>query len=171
MRKTFVMLTLMLGTLVFSTSGCAQHAATNYVMDLTVVPPTGSYSFVFSRVIVTGSNCPTATTGTYTMLNDATATAATNYEDNTVAGLKVCYVAQSKDTSVTPAAYSLPSNTAGPFNVPANPLAPTLSGSQTTTSAEMVKPQVRPQSKPMPVKTNGKLPTPVLTASLRAIGK
>jgi len=153
--------------LMMAATGCAQHAMTLNAVDLTVIPPskaTSTYVYVFSRVTVTGTTCPVPSTGTYAMLNDSAATASPTYTDP-AAGLKVCYVAQSKDTSVSPAAYSAPSNVVGPLTVPSDPLAPSLSAIPAVNSAEMVKPIPAPAMIPAKAVDKG-LPSPVLTAEM-----
>ena len=156
--------------LMMAATGCAQHATTLNVADLTIIPPAGAtstYVYVFSRVTVTGTTCPVPSTGTYTMLNDSAATASPTFTDP-AAGLKVCYVAQSKDTSISPAAYSFPSNAVGPLTVPANPLAPSLSAIPAVNSVEMVKPTLIPAPKAIPAKAiNPQMAAPVLTAVVR----
>ena len=154
-------------------TGCqAQHAITDNVVDLTVIPPTvatSTYTYVFSRATATGTTCPVPSTGTYTMLNDSGATSSPTYTDPAADGLKVCYVAQSKDTSTTPPSYSSPSNVAGPFTVPLNPLAPSLTATPTVNSVELVKPDLIPVPKMIPAKSIDKRMTaPILSASLRA---
>lgn len=91
-------------------------------------------TYVISRATVSGSSCP-ATTGTnYTPLNQSAPVSGLSYTDNNVAGLNVCYIAQTLQGS----AVSQPSNVVGPFQVQAVPLAPNLN--QPTQSEVTVPP-------------------------------
>lgn len=174
MRKQLTILAI-IATLAMAAGCNAQHAITQNAVDLTVIPPPGAtstYVYVFSRVTVTGSSCPVPSTGTYTLLNDSGATASPTYTDPGATGLKVCYVAQSKDTSVSPPLYSSPSNTAGPYTVPQNPLAPSLTATPAVNSVGLVKPALGPAPTETPVKAiDRRMPAPALTAVLRMTGE
>ena len=126
----------------FAAVGChGQVPATTHQVLLTWTAPSNctasTCTYLISRVIVTGSTCPTATTGTYKAINTGAEVTASTYTDTTAAGLTVCYIAQT-DLS---GAYSVASNTAGPLVVPAPPTAPsTVTGSQTTVTASTASP-------------------------------
>ena len=123
-------------------AGChAQVPATTHTVVLsgTDTCPTGSTcTYLWSRVTVTGTACPAATTGTYAALNKGSETSTVAYTDASAIGLSVCYVGQ-QDIS---GAYSVASNTAGPFVVPSNPTAPAVAGSQSTQTASIEKPSI-----------------------------
>lgn len=144
--------------------GCAhgQVAPTNHQVALTWTAPAASGSwagctpsapctYVISRITVTGSTCPAANVATpnYTPLNASSAVSTTSYNDTSASGLTACYIAQTEQGS----AVSGPSNVAGPFVVPANPLAPSLTGAEASVAPFVV-----------PV---GNAAAPVLTASIR----
>ena len=108
--------------------GChGQVPPTSHTVTLTITPPPGvsGYTYVVSRATAT-TTCPTPdiTTPNYTPLNQSNPMTGTTYVDAAVAGQTVCYIAQ----SVVGGAVSGPSNTAGPFAVPANPTAPSIGG-------------------------------------------
>lgn len=143
--------------------GHAQVKPTAFQVSLSWTAPSASGSwagctagapctYVASRITLTAgtSTCPAANVGTpnYTPLNTASPVSAAVYLDTTAVGSTVCYIVQTEQGS----AVSQPSNVAGPFVVPASPLAPSLSGNQTV--AEV-----------MPVPT-GNSEAPVLSAKL-----
>jgi hypothetical protein len=104
----------------------AQVPPTHHSVTLSGTAPAGctGCTYVFSRATITGSACP-ATTGTsYTPLNQASPAAAVSFTDTTASGSTACYVAQTLQAG----AVSVPSNVAGPFTVPADPAAPSLTG-------------------------------------------
>lgn len=159
---------LFLATLSVLTVGCghAQVAPTSYQVALTYTAPVASGSwtgcttaapctYVLSRITLASgtTSCPAANTGTpnYTPLNASSPVTGTSYTDASAIGLTVCYIAQTEQSS----AVSGPSNTAGPFAVPASPLAPTLSGAESTAKASMQLPA-----------TAGSKGAPVLSAKL-----
>lgn len=90
-------------------------------------------------------------TPNYTPLNAATPAAGASYADTSATGLTACYTVQTEQGS----AVSGPSNVAGPFAVPASPLAPSLTGNQTV--AEVM---------PVPTVSGG---APVLSAKLERV--
>ena len=138
------------------TLGChSQVTPTNSVVTLggTVPAPSGTWlgcvagqpacTFVFSRALVTGATCPPATGSTYTPLNLSSPATTLAYTDNTVSGLTACYIGQILQAGNV----SQPSNTAGPFVVPASPLAPSVVGQ--TSTAGLVKPALLPDTRPV----------------------
>jgi hypothetical protein len=145
--------------------GCAhaQVAPTNHQVALSWTAPAASGSwagctasapctYVASRItLATGTtSCPAAnvTTPNYAPLNTASPASTTTYTDTSASGLTTCYIVQTEQGS----AVSGPSNVAGPFVVPANPLAPSLAGSE-----------AKVQSMPLPT---GDAAAPILTARL-----
>lgn len=126
----FALVMLVLGT------GChAQVTPTSTVVVLTWNAPVASGSwtgcttsapctYVISRAIITASTCPSTTGTSYTPLNQTAPTSALTFTDNTIAGQTACYIAQTMQGGLT----STPSNVAGPFVVPANPVAPAITG-------------------------------------------
>lgn len=146
--------------------GHAQIKPTSYRVDLTWTAPVASGSwtgcttaapctYVASRITLASgaTTCPAANAATpnYTPLNSLSPVAAVSYTDTTAVGLTVCYLVQTEQGS----AVSNPSNLAGPFLVPASPLAPSLSGNQTV--AEVM---------PVP---SGNSAAPILTAKLTPV--
>ena len=129
--------------------GChAQVPATTHVVAINGTAPSictgNSCTYLFSRIAVTSGalTCPVATTGTYASLNSGAETSTVAYTDKTAAGLTVCYVAQTD----LGGAYSVASATAGPYVVPANPVAPTsVTGAQSTTTARVAVPDTGTQ--------------------------
>lgn len=115
----------------FATVGATCHGQvppTSHTVTLTITPPanSSSYTYVISRAEVSGASCPAPNVQTpnYTPLNASNPISGTSYVDAGAAGTTVCYIAQ----SVVGGAVSVPSNTAGPFTVPANPTAPGIGG-------------------------------------------
>jgi hypothetical protein len=112
-------------------------------------------TFVASRISLASGTptCPAANvvTPNYSPLNASTPSTGTAFVDSATSGLTVCYIVQTEQGS----AVSNPSNVAGPFVVPASPLAPSLSGNQTVAEAE-------------PVPTGNSV-APVLTAKLTPV--
>lgn len=99
---------------------------------------TSGCSYVVSRIALASgtASCPApnVTTPNYTPLNQASPVTATAYTDAGAGALTVCYIAQTE----LGGSVSQPSNTAGPFVVPANAIAPAIIGQ--TTSAELAQP-------------------------------
>lgn len=141
--------------------GCAhaQVAPTNHQVALSWTAPAASGSwagctasapctYVVSRF--TGPACAAVnpTSPNYTPLNAASPVSATNFTDTSASGLTTCYIVQTEQGT----AVSGPSNVAGPFVVPANPLAPSLAGSE-----------AKVQTMPLPT---GDAAAPILTARL-----
>lgn len=85
-------------------------------------------TYLVSRIVVAAgtSTCPTpnVTTPNYTVLNTSSPASGTTYTDTAAMGETVCYVVQTEQSSTI----GQPSNTAGPFVVPAQPGAPTIGG-------------------------------------------
>jgi len=112
--------------LALATVGCAhsQVPPTVHSVTITITPPAGvsGATYVISRA--TGSTCPSSAATNYTPLNQSAPATGTSFVDAGVAGLSVCYIAQ----TVQGGAVSGPSNVAGPFVVPANPTAPSING-------------------------------------------
>lgn len=150
--------------------GCsqAQVAPTSYEVSLTWTAPSASgtwggcttaspCTYAISRIVLTAgtTSCPAANTTTpnYTPLDSSTPTSGTTYVDTGVSGETVCYIAQTEQGT----AVSNPSNTAGPFAVPASPLAPSLAGTQTVAT-----------EKPLPA-PSGDSQAPVLSAKLTPV--
>lgn len=146
---------LFLATLSVLAVGChAQMPPTTHSVALTwgatTSGGTGPYVYVMSRItIATGTPaCPAVTyqtagqPGNYTPLNSANPVTAVAYDDTTATGT-VCYTVQSQDSVK---AYSLASNTAGPFVLPTDPNAPVTLGGAVT--ADLVEP-------PMPAPAQG----------------
>lgn len=146
--------------------GHAQVRPTAFQVDLTWTAPAASGGwagcttavpcvYVASRITIASgvTTCPAANVATpnYTPLNTSSPAAGTSYVDAGATGLTVCYLVQTEQGS----AVSGPSNVAGPFAVPASPLAPSLSGNQTV--AEVM---------PVP---SGNSAAPVLSAKLTPI--
>lgn len=132
--KKFALALLFAAAAVGCKSG-AQVPPTSHTVTITITPPSGAtgLSYVVSRA-VGAATCPTpnVTTPNYTPLNQSNPMSGTTFVDSGVAGQTVCYIAQ----SVVGGAVSQPSNTAGPFAVPANPTAPSIGGQ----TAEVVLP-------------------------------
>ena len=145
--------------------GCAhgQVKPTAFQVDLswTVPAASGSWAgcttaapctYVASRIALAAgaTTCPAANVATpnYVPLNTASPTTSASFDDTTAVGLTVCYIVQTEQGT----AVSQPSNVAGPFAVPASPLAPSLTGNQTV--AEVM---------PVP---SGSSEAPVLSAKL-----
>lgn len=135
MRRIIVVSLFILVALVM-VNGChAQVAPTNTVVVLTWTQPSpsGSWSgctasspctYVISRASSVAGACP-ATTGTnYTPLNQSSPASGLTYTDMSVSGSTLCYIAQTLQSGLV----SMPSNTAGPFVIPANPVAPAITG-------------------------------------------
>lgn len=165
-KKLFIALV----TLGFAMGCHGQLPPTNSVVTLGGIvppPPTGSTwlgcvsgqpacTFVFGRAVLPAgtSTCPQASGGAYTPLNAAVPAATLSYTDNTVSGLTVCYEGQTLQAGNV----SQPSNTVGPFAVPASPLAPSVTGQ--TSTAGLVKPALSPDTHPALAQLNA----PNLTA-------
>lgn len=143
--------------------GHAQVKPTAFQVDLswTAAVASGSWPgcspaspcvYVVSRLTLAAgkTTCDPVNVATpnYTPLNTATPAAGASYADTSATGLTACYTVQTEQGS----AVSQPSNVAGPFMVPASPLAPSLSGNQTV--AEVM---------PVP---SGNSEAPVLSAKL-----
>jgi hypothetical protein len=118
----------------------AQLPPTTHSVSLTWTAPTSPAcntaspcTYVISRA--TGTTCPAVNliTPNYTPLNSSSPVSALSYTDTAAAGLTVCYIAQ----TLQGGAVSQPSNTAGPFVVPASPGAPSTPNG---TVADMVQP-------------------------------
>lgn len=151
--------------LVFSVvAGChAQMPLTSAHVNLTWAVPAASGSwagcttaspctYVLSRAMLAFSTaaCP-ATTGTaYAPINTSAPATGTSYSDGTAQELTVRYIAQTEQGNLV----SVPSNSAGPFIVPPNPGAPTISGA----------PQVA-NSHPLVPNITGRAPTPMARPS------
>lgn len=124
--------------------GChAQVPPTNHTVTLTWTAPTTGCSsgtpcsYVLSRAtIAAGGTCPTTSGTSYTPLNQSSPSTSTTYSDTTASGLVVCYIAQTEQGT----AVSVPSNVAGPFTVPANPVAPALSGNEAKAEPQLPLP-------------------------------
>lgn len=131
--------------------GHAQIKPTSSQVDLNWTPPAASGSwagctssspctYVVSRIAIASgtSACPAANVDApnYTPLNTNTPASGNSFTDAAASGLTVCYVVQTLQGS----AVSLPSNVAGPFIVPASPLAPAITGSPAVAQL-MPKPQ------------------------------
>jgi hypothetical protein len=144
--------------------GHAQVTPTNHRVSLswTAAAATGSWAgcttaspctYVASRITLasgtTSCPAPNVTTPNYTPLNPSTAVSTTTFNDTAASGLTACYIVQTEQGS----AVSGPSNTAGPLVVPANPLAPSITGSEAAVA-------------PLPVPV-GNTAAPVLAAQLR----
>jgi hypothetical protein len=142
--------------------GHAQVTPTNHQVALSWSAPAASgtwagcttsapCTYIISRLNVTGTTCPAANVSTlnYTPLNTSSPATTTSYNDTSASGLTACYIAQTEQGT----AVSGPSNVAGPFVVPANPLAPSLTGAEAALAPPVV-----------PV---GDAVAPVLTARLR----
>jgi hypothetical protein len=112
-------------------------------------------TYVLSRATVSGASCPATTGANYTPLNQNAPVSGLSYTDNNVAGLNVCYIAQTLQGS----AVSQPSNVVGPFQVQAVPLAPNLNQ---PTQSEVTAPPLKPAAG----NQMAMLPAPVLTAKL-----
>ena len=122
----------------FISAGChGQVPPTVHSVTITVTPPSGctGCTYVISRAPASGSTCPVTTGTNYAPLNSSSPMTGTIYVDPNAAGLDVCYIGQTLEAG----AVSQPSNTVGPFAVAANPLAPSLNGTQA-----MAAPQVKP---------------------------
>lgn len=149
--------------LAWITTGCAhaQVTPTNHQVNLTWTAPAASGSwggcttsapctYEVSRIALTtgATSCPAPNVATpnYTPLAPAT---GTTFADTGATGLTACYIVQTEQGG----AVSQPSNTAGPLVIPANPLAPSLTGNEAT-AAPLV----------MPLNES---PAPVLSAQLR----
>lgn len=150
--------------------GHAQVKPTSFQVSLSWTAPAASggwagcttaspCSYVASRITLASgvTACPAANVSTpnYTPLNTASPSTSASFNDTTAVGLNVCYVVQTEQGT----AVSQPSNVAGPFVVPASPLAPSLTGNQTTAE---VKPFVAP---------SGTADAPVLSARLVQAGR
>lgn len=130
MKRLFPLLLIVVA---FGCKSGAQIPPTSHSVTLTWTGPctagqtASQCGYVISSAVISGSSCP-ATTGTnYTPIQSQSAPlTATTYTDTSVTGKTVCYVAQ----TIEGGAVSNPSNTAGPFTVPANPTAPALNGTQ-----------------------------------------
>lgn len=160
---------LLASLFLFASIGCAhsQVKPTAFQVDLTFTAPVASGSwlgcgtgqptcaYVASRITLPSgtTTCPAANVSTpnYVPLNSATPVSTLSYVDTTATGLTVAYIVQTEQAG----AVSLPSNCAGPFVLPASPLAPSLTGNQTV--AEMM---------PVP---SGNSAAPVLTAKLTPV--
>ena len=127
----------------------AQLPPTTHSVALTWTAPTSPAcnaaapcTYVISRATGT-STCPAVnlTTPNYAPLNSSSPVSALTFTDTAAAGLTVCYIAQ----TLQGGAVSQPSNTAGPFVVPASPGAPSTPNG---TVADMVQPA-------LPVPTQG----------------
>lgn len=124
-------------------TGCshAQMPPKSNAVALSWSAPSGcssGCSYVVSRIALTAgtSSCPVpnVTTPNYTPLNQASPATATTYTDTGAGALTVCYIAQTE----LGGSVSQPSNAAGPFAVPANAIAPAITGAET--SAELNQP-------------------------------
>jgi len=128
--------------LALATVGCAhsQVPPTVHSVTITITPPAGvsGATYVISRAA--GSTCPSSAATNYTPLNQSAPTSGTSYVDMAAAGLSVCYIAQ----TVEGGAVSGPSNVAGPFVVPANPIAPAINGQSAKSEAPAVQPMPEP---------------------------
>lgn len=153
--------------LLLCVAGChAQVKPTAFQVDLSwnAAVASGSWggctaaapcTYVASRIALASgaTTCPAANVATpnYSPLNASIPSTGTAFVDSATSGLTVCYIVQTEQGS----AVSGPSNVAGPFVVPASPLAPSLSGNQTVAEAE-----------PVP---SGNSVAPVLTAKLTPV--
>jgi hypothetical protein len=142
--------------------GHAQVTPTNHQVSLSWTAPAASGSwagcttaspctYVASRITITGTTCPAVNVSTpnYTPLNSSSPVSTVTFVDTGASGLTACYIVQTEQGS----AVSQPSNVAGPFVVPGNPLAPSLTGQEAVAA-------------PLPVPP-GDAAAPVLTASIR----
>lgn len=156
MRIRFVLLSL---ALVALTAGCrAQVPPTSHTLTLTVTnapctPGTSASTcgYVFSEAIVTGSSCPSTSGSNYSPVNQSTpvaqpSTGNATFTDSGVAGKTVCAIAQ----TVSGGAVSQPSTAAGPFQIPANPTAPQVNGTQAEVRPAL--PQLQPAPGPVMAK-------------------
>lgn len=152
MKALRIALSLVFGILAV---GChAQMPPTVHSVDLTYlapVPVSGGLwqtpcgtaapcTYVMSRITVTNGTpgCPLpSATAVYTPLNSSTPATGLAYTDSGVSGITACYLVQAIQLGTT----GNPSNTAGPFVVPANPGAPTLGAG---TVAEIEQPALPP---------------------------
>jgi hypothetical protein len=112
-------------------------------------------TYVLSRVTAgaVSAGCPVPSSSiTYAPLNSSTPVTGLTYTDSSVLpGAVYCYLAQTVQNAVPSAA----SNLAGPFQIPANPGAPTL-GNGTVSKLDMPEPAL-PQTTDNAVKTVAKL--------------
>lgn len=146
--------------------GChAQVAPTTFAVALTVTPNASVCTssqpcqYLYSRQTLTaGANSCGATTGAnYAVLNSGALT-GTTFTDSSASGLTVCYTAQSEQTSGTyqgaPCTTAAPcisvaaTPPAGPFAVPGQIGAPSISGSTSTVSEN--SPPAMPQPTGVP---------------------
>jgi hypothetical protein len=120
----------------------AQLPVTTHSVALTWTAPTSPAcnaaapcTYVISRA--TGTTCPAVnlTTPNYTPLNSSSPATGTSFTDTGAAGTSACYIAQ----TLQGGAVSVPSNTAGPFVVPASPGAPSTPNG---TVADLIQPAV-----------------------------
>jgi hypothetical protein len=123
----------------------AQLPPTTHSVALTWTAPTSPActtgspcTYVLSRISVSGTGpCPAVnvTTPNYSPLNSANPVSTLSYTDTSAAGTTACYIAQ----TLQGGAVSQPSNTAGPFVVPASPGAPSTPNG---TVADLIQPPV-----------------------------
>ena len=140
--------------LLWPLAACGQVTPTSWQVSLTWTTPTPagawlgcivgqpSCAYILSRATVAAgtTSCPATTGSAYAPLNQGSPATGTVYSDPTATGLTVCYIAQ----TIQGGAISQPSNTAGPFVVPGNPLPPVLNGSM---SASLNAPELVPDAK------------------------
>lgn len=162
---------IFLAVLATLTIGCGHAQITPAAHSVTLTwtapanpvnPPAGSWqgcgtpstcTYVVSKAL--GNTCPAVVynptaggDGNYTPLNQTNPATTTTYVDSSAAGPS-CFIVQTLQAGE----YSLASNVAGPFTVPANPAAPV------TNSTAVV-------AKANPETINDQMSAPVLTAKL-----
>jgi hypothetical protein len=147
MRNAFCFLAraaIYLGILILATQGCKSQIIppTNhtFTVQVTTGPCTAAQNssqcgYVFSEAVAVNGICPPTTSAAWIQLNTTPAvqpsTGVAQFTDNSAAGKTVCGLAQTVTAFGTgQQGVSLASNMAGPYVVPANPLAPNVNGTQ-----------------------------------------
>ena len=148
-------------------TGChGQLPVTQHTVTLTVTSniPAGS-TFVASKAVLSAGtpSCPAPTGSNYTPINASSPSTTGTFVDVTSAGQTVCEVMQLLSGGATSPA----SKTVGPYVVPANPTAPTISGQTAMNQPENKNQQLAQHQQYEMPKSSGNIVQPQLVAKVQ----
>lgn len=140
--KMAIFVIMAVGVLAGCHSSGGQVPPSNPGVTLTWTTPSGctavnACTYTISAIVTTGS-CPTPNVASPNYTVVIAGVTALTYLDTSNQGKTVCYIGQTVQSS----AVSQPSNTAGPFVVPAVPTAPAISGVVAAANADSIRPMM-----------------------------